>query len=160
MHGRFDRFKEVGQIGWIGGVRRAVQNFVAGATKFCILLWATGAVFAFHLAYAFSSLSFCIILYLICLLQLARAATARRAFYLGLAVGLFTAAPQLSCFWSIFGPPAIALWLLVAFWIALFVGLCHSLMPRRGQPLFRWSPALIPFLWPGLEYFRRELYFL
>ena len=63
--------------------------------------------------------------YVICLVQLARLRTTRQSFYTGLAVGFACFAPQLECFWRIFGAVAIALWLVLAFWIALFVVLAH-----------------------------------
>jgi len=119
--------------------------------------WAAGAVVSFHLAYSSPKLSFLIVGYLFGLLQLARAQTGRQAFYFGLAVGVLTAAPQLSCFWAIFGPSAIALWLVVAFWVGLFVALARMCLVRFGP---RWGVLLIPFLWTGLEYFRSELYYL
>src|SRR3982750_4568610 len=75
------------------------------------LAWAMGAVVCFHLAYSSPVLCWCILGYLFCLLQLARMPTGRQAFYFGLGVGFLTAAPQLSCFWVIFGPAAAALWL-------------------------------------------------
>src|SRR5438874_12691116 len=72
---------------------------------------AAGAIAAFHLAYASPRLSWLIIGYLIGLIQLARARSGRIAFYGALGVGLLTGASQLYCFWIIFGPSAIALWI-------------------------------------------------
>jgi apolipoprotein N-acyltransferase len=118
---------------------------------------AAGAILSFQLAYASVYLSWLIVVYLLCLFQLARAATGRKAFYLGLAVGLLNAALQLRFFWTIFGPSAIALWLVLAFWIGLFVVLARLCLVRFGPV---WTIVLAPFLWTGLEYFRSELYFL
>src|SRR5260221_250492 len=121
------------------------------------LVWAAAGVIAFHVAYGSFGLGFLILLYQLCLFRLAFVATARQAFYLGLGTGLLTAAPQLTCFWSIFGISAVALWLVVAFWIGLFVALARLCLARFGN--FR-GALLVPFLWTGLEYFRSELYFL
>ena len=60
-------------------------------------------------------------------------------------------------FWSIFGAGAVALWLILAFWIGLFVLLAHVALNRLGA---RRAALLLPFLWTGLEYFRSELYYL
>ncbi len=121
------------------------------------LAWLAVAAAAFHLAYGYLSLSFLMLVYLLGLLQLAEARTGRHAFYLGLACGLLTVGPQMSCFWAIFGPGAAALWLVLAFWIGLFVALARlsriHLGPIRGA-------VLVPFIWTGLEYFRSELYYL
>jgi len=118
---------------------------------------ALGAVVAFQLAYTFSACSFLIIVYLYCLFQLARLKTTRLAFYMGLAIGMAAYAPQSMFLWKIFGAAAIPLWLILAFWVALFLALARSCAARFGS-----VPAtlLIPFLWTGLEYFRSELYYL
>ena len=61
--------------------------------------------------------------------------------------------------WSVSGassvPAAIALWLVLALWIALFVVLTHLALVRLGM---KRAALLVPFLWTGLEYFRSELY--
>ena len=95
--------------------------------------------------------------YVGCLVQFARMRTTRLAFYAGLLTGLACFAPQLGFFWNIFGAAAIALWAVLAFWIALFVALAHVALARFGVKRAVW---LIPFLWTGLEYFRSELYYL
>ena len=120
-------------------------------------LWAAGAITCFHLAYSSSFLSYLILGYLFCLVQLARLPTTRQAFYFGLATGLLVAGPQLYCFWVIFKTGAIALWFVVAFWTALFVALAQVCLKRFG--LLRAAMA-IPLVWTGLEYFRSELYYL
>lgn len=122
-----------------------------------VLIHAAAAVLAFHLAYSSPFLSGLIVAYLFCLIQMARAETWRRAFYPGLAVGLLSAGPQLQCFWTIFGPGAVALWLILALWIGLFVALSRQCLGRWGPARALW---LVPFLWTGLEYFRSELYYL
>ena len=118
------------------------------------------AVASFHAAYTPAKsglLTFAIIGYVVCLVQLARLRTPRQSFYTGLAVGFACFAPQLECFWRIFGAAAIALWLVLAFWIALFIVLAHLALARFG---LKRGALLVPFLWTGLEYFRSELYFL
>ncbi len=121
------------------------------------VLLAAAAVIAFQLAYTITACSFLIVVYLYCLFQLARAKTARLAFYSGLSVGLLAYAPQSVFFWNIFGPSALALWCLLAAWLGLFVVLARLCLNRFGK-----MPALllVPFLWTGLEYFRSELYYL
>ncbi len=126
------------------------------------ILWWHGIIYAlcagvlFYLAYSSRFLSWLMAGYLFCLIRLAGLLTGRRAFYFGLATGLLTAIPQLDCFWTIFGPAAIVLWLVLAFWIGLFVALVR--MCRLRLPAF--APVLVPFVWTGLEYFRSELYYL
>jgi apolipoprotein N-acyltransferase len=119
--------------------------------------WALVAIVAFHLAYASPRLSWLIAGYLIGLIQLAKARSGRVAFYFGVGVGFVTAASQMSCFWVIFGPSAIALWLVLGFWIGLFVAIARLCLSRFGSLR---GALLIPFLWTGLEYFRSELYYL
>lgn len=114
-------------------------------------------IIAFHLAYCFAACSFLIVFYLAALAALARQPTSRRAFYFGLSAGLLAYAPQLSCFYTIFGPAAIALWLVLAFWVGLFGLLARLCLVHFGP---RWATVLIPFVWTGLEYFRSELYYL
>lgn len=129
------------------------------------LFWVMVAAAAFHAAYASAKLSFLMVLYLFALLQLARtdwgpgyAITGwRYAFYPGLAVGLLIAAVRLGFFWRIFSGAAVALWLVYAFWVALFVALARLCLVRFGT---RWGWLFVPFVWTGLEYFRSELYYL
>jgi apolipoprotein N-acyltransferase len=123
-------------------------------------LFIAGAVACFHLAYwptNFSPLHLAIIGYVICLVQLARLKTTRRSFYAGLITALLCVAPQLTCFWSIFGPAAFALWTIIALWIGAFTGMTSAALRRFGRTA---TAILIPFLWVGLEYFRSELYYL
>ena len=120
-------------------------------------LYALGAVAAFHLAYTFPPLSFLIVVYLFCLFRLANVASPRKAFYIGLAIGMAIFAPQLGFFWNIFKGAAVALWAVLAFWIGLFLLLSHAVSRRFGPMAFA---LLVPFLWTGLEFFRSELYYL
>ena len=123
-------------------------------------LLALGAAACFHAAYTPAQsgvLALLIVGYVGCLVQLARIRTTRLAFYAGLLTGLLCFGPQLGFFWGIFGLAAIALWTILAFWIALFVVLTHVALVRFGAKRAVW---LVPFLWTGLEYFRSELYYL
>jgi apolipoprotein N-acyltransferase len=122
-----------------------------------ICLLAGVAVLAFHLAFAAAALSFCIVFFFLSLYSLRRVETPRKAFYVGLLVGFAMYAPQFGFFWNIFGPGAVALWLILAFWIGLFVLITH-LCSRRLPAVA--TALLIPFLWTGIEYFRSELYYL
>lgn len=124
---------------------------------FTAILFIVGAVICFHVAYSPPHVRFALIGYLICLCQLSRLPTTRQSFYAGLATGLLCVAPQLTCFWQIFGPAAIVLWIILALWIAAFTGLTHAAFARFGAV---WTVVLIPFIWMGLEYFRSELYYL
>jgi len=119
-----------------------------------------GAAACFHAAYTPAHpgpLALLIVGYVVCLVQLARMRATRLAFYTGLLTGLACFGPQLAFFWTIFGPAAVALWTILAFWIALFVALTHVALVRFGAKRAVW---LVPFLWTGLEYFRSELYYL
>lgn len=97
------------------------------------------------------------LVYLYCLVELSKAASARQAFYGGLAVGGLTAALQLNFFWNIFGPAALALWIILAFWIGLFVALARLCQQQFSKVV---CCLVIPAVWLGLEYFRSELYYL
>ena len=79
------------------------------------------------------------------------------AFYTGLTVGLGLYAPQLAFFWGIFGPAAITLWLVLAFWLGLFLLTLHGVDRYWGSG---WATGLAPVLWLGTEFFRSELYYL
>ena len=121
------------------------------------LFWIMVAVAAFHAAYACPNASFLTVLYLFALLQLVQADRWRKAFYSGLAVGLLIALVRLQFFWRLFSGGAVALWLVYAFWIGLFVALARLCLVRLGP---RWGWLLSPFVWTGVEYFRSELYYL
>ena len=124
------------------------------------VFWLAFAVGCFHLAYAsihFPAAGLLILGYAFALVQLADQLTVRRAFYFGLAAGYLGCAPQLSFFWRIFGPAAIVLWFVVAFWIGLFTAMVCGGARRWGKARAVW---LVPVIWTGLEYFRSELYYL
>jgi apolipoprotein N-acyltransferase len=122
-----------------------------------VFTWAAAAAATFCIAYASPFTSLFVVFYVFALLQLARAATWRKAFYPGLAVGFVIGAAQLGFFWTIFGPGAAALWLVFGVWIGFFAVLSRQFLRRFGAG---WWTVIVPFLWLGLEYFRSELYFL
>lgn len=119
--------------------------------------YALAAVASFHLAYRIDILGPLILVYVFCLVALSRLNSNRKAFYTGLAVGLACVAPELDCFFKIWGWAAVPLWMVLAFWIGLFLLLARQCRVRFGPV---WGVLLIPFLWTGLEFFRSELYFL
>src|ERR1017187_9035150 len=122
-------------------------------------LWLPLAVVSFHLAYTslkFPAAGLLIFGYAYGLVRLTDQPTVRRAFYFGLATGFLCAAPQLSCFWGMFGPAAIPLWIVFAFWVGLFVAIVCGSIRRWGKVKAAW---LIPIIWTGVEYFRSELYY-
>ena len=90
-----------------------------------IFFWVAVAAATFHAAYASVSTSPLIVLYLFALLRLAQTDQWRKAFYPGLAVGLLIAVIRLAFFWRLFSGGALALWLVYAFWIGLFVALAR-----------------------------------
>ena len=120
------------------------------------VLLVPAAAICFHIAY-FTQWGVFIIGYAVCLVLVARVLCGRMAFYAGLAAGLLCFAPQLWFFWSLFHLVAVVLWMILAFWIALFTGLSSAAFRRLHIMAAVW---LIPFLWTGLEYFRSECYYL
>jgi apolipoprotein N-acyltransferase len=120
-----------------------------------VLLGAVG-IGCFHLAYLVPECAFLISVYVLSLCGLTALPTLRRATYVGLAMGLGIAVPQLAFFARIFGPGALLLWLICGAWIALFVALGWCC--RRRWP--SWGLVWLPVLWTGCEYFRSELYYL
>ena len=115
------------------------------------LFWLLLAVACFQAAYAslrFSAAGLFIFGYAFALVRLTNQATPRRAFYFGLAAGFFSYAPQFFFFWNIFKSAAIVLWLILAFWVALFALLANRCAHRWGVGQAAW---LSPVLWIGLE---------
>jgi apolipoprotein N-acyltransferase len=96
-------------------------------------------------------------LFLYPLVSLAALPSGRASFYAGLLVGLAVYVPQLGFFWSIFGPPAVTLWAVLASWIGLFVLLAHHTRRQFSRTV---TAVAMPLLWMGIEYFRSELYYL
>lgn len=149
-------------ISQTGGDREAVAS--PGVTRRSIppISWAAAAgwfalsVTTFHAAYL-TSASWLVLLVPYFAIGLARLGSGRSAFYAGFALGFAFYGPQLGFFWGIFGPAAIALWAVLAFWIGLFAGVAHGIHRTFGP---RWALVLVPFLWTGFEYFRSELYYL
>lgn len=121
-----------------------------------MLGWSLVAVLSFQAA-QLAGIGWLLIPCAYALIELSRAATSRKVFYPLLGVGLLFYAPQLRFFWNIFGAAALALWLVLAFWIALFGLALRGVRLRWGEG---WMLALAPFVWTGLEYFRCELYYL
>lgn len=121
------------------------------------IVHAAAAVAAFHLAYHWQAMALMIVFYLFSMASLLRLGSGRQAFYFGLAIGFGVYAPPLEFFWTVFGPAAIGLWLVLAFWHGLFL-----LLARKCRVRFGWQVAvlLLPFLWTGIEYFRCEVYHL
>ncbi|MGI8966006.1 MAG: nitrilase-related carbon-nitrogen hydrolase, partial [Limisphaerales bacterium] len=132
--------------------------------KFCeelnwkqTIFYSIGAIVSFHLAYGFPRCSFLMAVFLFCFFRLANLNSPRKAFYFGLAIGMAIYAPQLGFFWKIFNAAAIALWLIIAFWLALFLLISQMAVKKFGPKNFVF---IAPFLWTGLEFFRSELYYL
>lgn len=125
------------------------KNLSAWAT----LWFALAAILSFHLAYTMESCQILIVVFLYCLFHLANVQTSRRAFHIGLGIGLAIYAPQLSYFWTIFQAGAIPLWLILSFWLGLFLLLGWACLLRFG--LVGWACAA-PFVWTGLEYFSQR----
>ncbi len=123
-------------------------------------LWSALAVACFHLAYTslkFPAAGLFIFGYALGLVQLTNQSSVRRAFYFGLVTAYLCYAPQLFFMWRIFGPFAIVLWLVLAFWVGLFAAIVCGSRRRWGPSRTAW---LIPIVWTGIEYFRSELYYL
>ncbi len=121
------------------------------------LTWGMVAVASFHLAMAVPALSGLMVVFLYSLLQLTSLRSARHAFRCGLVMGYAVYALPLAFFGEIFRWAAVALWGVLAFWLALFVVLARAARLRWGGMV---GAMLIPILWLGLEYFRGELYYL
>ena len=124
------------------------------------LLWLALAVACFHAAYTslkFPVAGLFIFGYAFGLVKLCEQSSVRRAFYFGLVTGYLCYAPQGFFLWNIFSAAAVILWLVLAFWVALFTATACGAMRRGGKTKAAW---LIPILWTGIEYFRSELYFL
>jgi apolipoprotein N-acyltransferase len=75
-------------------------------------------------------------------------------FRLGLVQGVMLYGCTLSWFLKIFGPAAVALWLI----LALFTGLACGLIAWAGKkhPQMKWLPLYAALVWTGVEYFRSE----
>ncbi len=142
-----------------GGWRAALpeSSLVAGLSMWQVFLVGLAGAGCFHIAYAVPRLSFLLLGAFVSFGALSLARSRRKAFYPVLLIGLALYAPQLGFFWTIFGAPAILLWLVLASWLALFSVIAWRIRTRWG--VRAWLIAL-PFLWTGLEYLRSELYYL
>ena len=98
-------------------------------------LYVVGATACFHAAYL-TPFGVLIFGYVACLTQLVRVATVRLAFYVALLTALLCVAPQSTFFYGILGPFGIVLWIVLAFWTALYIALAHHICRR----LSRWLP--------------------
>ena len=132
--------------------QKTIGSALSAKSQFAFVLIAAAA---FHSAFAHRQLAPLILVYLGCLIELTRAETPRGAFYFGLALGFLVFAPKLAFFYNIFGPAAVPLWLVLAFWHALFLSLGQHARNRLSPPV---AVLLLPIFWTGLEYFRSELY--
>ena len=122
-----------------------------------ILALALLAAAAYGVAFSVAWGAAAILLAIPCLCLLARVGTARRAFYTGLLTGMAMYVPHLSFFFSVFGWPAVALWVVAGLPVGVFLLLLNQAY-RRFTPA--WAMWLTPMLWTGVEYFRSELYYL
>src|SRR5438874_12983597 len=84
------------------------------------VIWGLVAAISFHLAYLFPPCAFLIGAYLFALLQLSRQATRLQTMNTGWVLAFLIYAPHLAFFAKIFGAAAIALWLVLGFWLGLF----------------------------------------
>ena len=129
----------------------ALLSGISAAALVALAAGGYGLAFATHYGAA------AILIALPCIVLLARLPTPRQAFYVGLLAGIAIYAPHLLFFWTIFGPRAMALWLVAGWPIAAFVLLLHLARNRLGET---WAGWLTPVLWMGIEYFRSECYYL
>jgi len=133
----------------------------APTTGFAPLSWKTRLLFvalaagSFHIAYAFPPLAFVIVGWLYGLFRLSEVGTARQAFWIGAVAALAAFVPHVAWFWTLFKFGAIALWMVLAFWIGLFVVVVRFVREQLG---FKAACLLAPFVWTGFEFFRSELY--
>ena len=124
------------------------------------LIFVALAAVCFHAAYSslkFPAAGLFIFGFAYFLVRLTDQPSVRRAFYFGLVTGYLCYAPQTLFMWSIFGPLAPILWLVLAFWVGLFAAIVCGAIRRWGKARAMW---LVPMVWTGVEYFRSELYYL
>src|SRR5262245_40163392 len=101
----------------------------------------------FHLAYLVPACAFLIGAYAFALLQLPRQRTPLTAMNTGWVLTFLVYAPHLSFFWTIFGPAALALWLVLGFWLALFLVLTRFVREHWGEAM---GLMAAPVFWIGL----------
>ncbi len=107
----------------------------------------------YGVAFATSAGAAGILVALPCLFLIARVATARRAFYGGLAVGLAVYVPHLWFFAAVFGRAAVPVWLVASLPLAVFLVTLNAVHRRWGSTA---ALVLTPVLWTGVEYVRSE----
>lgn len=115
------------------------------------------AACCFHAAFLVQALCWLTVGFLACVFALRRVSTARRVFYISLALGVACYAPHMGFLWKIFGPAAIPLWLILPFFLAAFELILWHAERRFGPVRCAW---LAPVLWTGIEYFRCEVWWL
>ncbi|MCC6232205.1 MAG: hypothetical protein IT580_06145 [Verrucomicrobiales bacterium] len=114
------------------------------------------ALLAFHAAWV-PRWGWVMAIFPCCLIPLIYLPTLAMRWSVGLVLGLAMYGPHLHFFWTLFGPAAAVLWLILAFWPALFLVVGGEFQLRLPTGLL---VIALPILWTGLEYFRSELYFL
>ena len=122
----------------------------AGENLFCGWRWPWRVFISAYTSIKFPAAGLLIFGYAFFLVRLTDQPTVRRAFYFGLATGFLCYAPQLFFFWRIFNAAAIALWLVLAFWIGLFTAIVCGSIRRWGKVKAVW---LIPVIWTGTGIF-------
>lgn len=119
--------------------------------------WGLFAVACFHLAFQEPRLAFLVVGYLAGVFELRRLASVRQAFYSGLVVGLGVYVPPMEFLWTIFGPAALPLWLILALFHAAFLAMLQRIQTLAGS---LWALLWAPVLWCGVEYLRSEVWWL
>jgi apolipoprotein N-acyltransferase len=120
-----------------------------------VVAWGSAAAATFHVAYEIFPPA--ILLFLVCIIQVSRTKSRPHAMYAGWILGLGIYGPQLTFFYGIFGNAAVALWLVLATWLSLYLVLQRFALIKLGP---RYGAMAAPFIWTGVEYFRSELYYL
>jgi apolipoprotein N-acyltransferase len=92
------------------------------------------------------------------LFRAARDAGFRAGTRLGVLHGLVFYSLSLSWFWNIFQSAAVALWLVLALFTGLAVGIAG--WTSRRWPRAWWSPLFVSIVWSALEYHRSEWFVL
>jgi len=135
-------------------MRGSTTAAIAPVTGFARWIWLAVAAVAFHVAQLSPALGGFMVVFLFALLQLSRVSHRMTAMNNGWLLGLAVYAPHLGFFWTIFGPAAIALWLVLAFWLGLFLALLRLAREKAGPVA---ALFVAPWLWMGLEYVRCEV---
>lgn len=83
--------------------------------------------------------------------------SARWCFYGTLVLGLASYTPHLRFLWTIFGPAAVPLWMILPLWLAASALLLRAVGHRFGSAAAAWAA---PFVWTGTEFLRSEVWWL